>query len=91
MNEEIALDVARETIFTVLQVSSPIMMVGLVVGLAIAVFQALTQIQEATLTFVPKILAVFASMLFLIPFMLDRLRTFMSFVMDHAIGGVPGL
>lgn len=90
MNEEIALDVARETIFTVLQVSAPIMIVGLVVGLAIAIFQALTQIQEATLTFVPKILAVFASMLFLIPFMLDKLRVFMSFVMDHAIG-TPGL
>ena len=74
----------------VLVVSSPIMMVGLVVGLAIAIFQALTQIQEATLTFVPKILAVFASMLFLIPFMLDRLRVFMAFVMDQAIG-VPGL
>lgn len=91
MNEEIALDVARETIVTVLQVSAPIMMVGLVVGLVIAVFQALTQIQEATLTFVPKILAVFASMLFLIPFMLDRMRSFMAFVMDHAIGGTPGL
>jgi len=90
MNEEIALDIARETIFTVLQVSTPIMMVGLVVGLAIAIFQALTQIQEATLTFVPKILAVFASMLFLIPFMLDRLRSFMQFVMDQAVG-TPGL
>lgn len=90
MNEEIALDVARETIMVVLIVSAPIMMVGLVVGLAIAIFQALTQIQEATLTFVPKILAVFASMLFLIPFMLDKLRAFMAFVMDQAIG-VPGL
>lgn len=63
------IDVARDAIMVTLQVSSPVMLVGLVVGLVIALFQALTQIQEMTLTFVPKILAIFASMLLFMPFM----------------------
>jgi flagellar biosynthetic protein FliQ len=53
------LDVSRDAIFTLVVVSSPVMLVGLVVGLAISLLQALTQIQEMTLAFVPKILAIF--------------------------------
>ena len=53
------LDVARDAILTLVLVSSPLMLVGLVVGVAISLFQALTQIQELTLVFVPKILAIF--------------------------------
>lgn len=63
------IDVARDAIIVMLQVSAPVMLVGLVVGLVIALFQALTQIQEMTLTFVPKILAIFASLLLFMPFM----------------------
>ncbi len=63
------IDVARDAIIVMLQVSSPVMLVGLVVGLVIALFQALTQIQEMTLTFVPKIIAIFASLLLFMPFM----------------------
>lgn len=63
------MDVARDAIIVMLQVSTPVMMVGLVVGLVIALFQALTQIQEMTLTFVPKIIAIFASLLLFMPFM----------------------
>ncbi|MFZ5834949.1 MAG: flagellar biosynthesis protein FliQ [Pseudomonadota bacterium] len=63
------LDVARDAILVMLQVSTPVMLVGLVVGLVIALFQALTQIQEMTLTFVPKIIAIFASLLLFMPFM----------------------
>lgn len=63
------LDVARDAIFVMLQVSTPVMLVGLAVGLVIALFQALTQIQEMTLTFVPKIIAIFASLLLFMPFM----------------------
>ena len=54
MNEAQVLDFARDAIFTTLKVASPIMLVGLIVGLAIALFQALTSIQEMTLTFVPR-------------------------------------
>jgi len=63
------IDVARDAILVMLQVSTPVMLVGLVVGLVIALFQALTQIQEMTLTFVPKIIAIFASLLLFMPFM----------------------
>ena len=85
MNEAVALDIAFEAIWATLIVAAPIMLVGLTVGLIIAIFQALTQIQEATLTFVPRILVVFASLLFLLPFMLSTLTDLMRYVMDKAI------
>ncbi|WP_425405984.1 flagellar biosynthesis protein FliQ [Hwanghaeella sp.] len=85
MNEAVALDIAFQAIRATLLVASPIMIVGLVVGLIIAIFQALTQIQEATLTFVPRILVVFASLLVLIPYMLSVLTDLMNYVMDKAV------
>ena len=68
------LDVARDAIFTLVLVSSPLMLVGLVVGVVISLFQALTQIQEMTLVFVPKILAIFIAMLIALPFMAQVLQ-----------------
>jgi flagellar biosynthesis protein FliQ len=68
------LDVARDAIETLLLVSAPLMLVGLVVGVAISLLQALTQIQESTLVFVPKILAIFVAMLIALPFMADTLH-----------------
>jgi flagellar biosynthesis protein FliQ len=64
-----ALDVAREGIWVLILVSAPMMIIGLVVGVVIALFQALTQIQEMTLVFVPKIIAIFVTMLLSLPFM----------------------
>lgn len=69
------LDIAREALFTILVVSAPVMVVALSVGLVISLLQALTQIQEATLSFVPKILAIFASLLIFLPFMGASLGT----------------
>lgn len=86
MNEAQVLDFARDAIFTTLKVASPIMLVGLVVGLAIALFQALTSIQEMTLTFVPKILVVFASLLVLMPFMFGIMQRFMESVATRIVG-----
>jgi flagellar biosynthetic protein FliQ len=68
------LDIARDAIVTLLLVSAPLMLVGLVVGVVISLFQALTQIQETTLVFVPKIIAIFLAMLIALPFMADRLH-----------------
>ena len=68
------LDVARDAIVTLVLVASPLMLVGLVVGVVISLFQALTQIQEMTLVFVPKILAIFIAMLIALPFMADLLQ-----------------
>jgi flagellar biosynthetic protein FliQ len=72
------LDVGRDTIWTMLIVSSPILVVGLVIGVIISLFQALTQIQEMTLVFVPKILVVFGTILLMLPFIADVLSSFMT-------------
>mgnify|MGYP002635813521 FL=1 len=86
MNEVQALDFAREAIWTVLKVGMPIMLIALVVGLIIALFQALTQIQEMTLTFVPKIIVVFLALLVFLPFILDSMQVFMQGVADRIAG-----
>jgi flagellar biosynthetic protein FliQ len=71
------LDVARDGIVTFLKVAGPLMVIALVVGLVISLLQALTQIQEQTLIYVPKILAVFAALLLMLPFMGDALAGYM--------------
>ena len=65
------MDVARDAIVTLILVTAPLMLVGLIVGVAVSLVQALTQIQEATLVFVPKILAIFVTLLVALPFMAD--------------------
>jgi flagellar biosynthesis protein FliQ len=81
------LDVAKDSIMTLVVVSAPLMLVGLAVGVVISLFQALTQIQETTLVFVPKILAIFASMLIALPFMADALQSHMARIAARIIGG----
>src|SRR3954463_10513300 len=81
------LDVARDAIITLVLVSAPLMLVGLVVGVVISLFQALTQIQEMTLVFVPKILAIFVAMLVALPFMGDVLQGHMTRLAARIIGG----
>jgi flagellar biosynthesis protein FliQ len=72
------LDVARDTVWTLVVVTAPILLVGLVVGIVISLFQALTQIQEMTLVFVPKILAVFITVLLLLPYIGDVLNSYVT-------------
>lgn len=86
MNEAEAIEVGREAVMVMLAMSVPIMSIALGVGLVIALFQALTQLQEMTLVFVPKILVVFAALVVLIPFMLATLNDFMTKVADRIIG-----
>jgi flagellar biosynthetic protein FliQ len=74
------LDFAREAIWLLIELSAPMMLVGLAVGLVIALVQALTQIQEMTLAFVPKILAVFATLLISLPLMASLLSSFMQHI-----------
>jgi len=81
------LDVARDAILTIVLVASPLMLVGLVVGIIISLFQALTQIQEMTLAFVPKILAMFITMLIALPFMADALQGHMTRLAARIAGG----
>ncbi len=71
------LDVGRDAIWLTIQLSAPVLLVGLVVGVGIGLMQALTQIQEATLVYAPKIVAIFISLLIFLPFMGALLSTFM--------------
>jgi len=76
MNPELVLRIAKDTIEITLYISLPIMGVGLVVGLLVSLFQAVTQIHEMTLTFVPKIVAVLLSLFFLLPWMMQKMVFF---------------
>mgnify|MGYP002715222384 CR=1 FL=1 len=81
------LDVARDALTTLLLISAPVLVVTLLVGLGISLFQALTQIQEMTLTFVPKLIAVVVVLLLGLPFMGQALGGFMSRLADRIISG----
>lgn len=78
----IYVEVAREALLLVIWLSLFPLVVSLIVGLLISFFQALTQIQEQTLTFVPKIIATILTILITAPFMLDQLTTFSRHVFD---------
>lgn len=80
-----AIEIGRETIWIMLKIGAPVMLLALVVGLAIALFQALTSIQEMTLTFVPKIIVIFLGVMLMLPFMLSSLTTFSQGLFDRMI------
>ena len=83
MDEAAVLEVGRNGIWVLLTMAGPIMMAGLLIGLVIALFQALTTIQEMTLTFVPKILVIFVSLVLLLPFMMTTLIEFAQQLFDR--------
>ena len=87
MTGDAVLDLAREGIWVMIIVAAPMMIVGLVVGVVIALFQALTQIQEMTLVFVPKIIAIFVTMLLTLPFMGSMMQGFMNRIADMIVVG----
>ena len=78
MTPDTVVEIGRRAIETMLLVSAPMLGLSLVIGLLVSLFQAMTQINEATLTFVPKILAVFLATLLFFPWMLSTLVTFMT-------------
>jgi flagellar biosynthetic protein FliQ len=78
-------EIGREAVYVLIMTSMPVLIVALVVGLCISLFQALTQIQETTLTFVPKIIAVYFGMLVIMPYMFGKLKVFMDHIMQHII------
>lgn len=81
------LDVGRDAIITLLQVSGPLLAVGLIVGVAVSLVQALTQVQEMTLVFVPKIVAMFVVMLIALPFMGSVLQAHMMRIASLIVSG----
>ena len=76
MTPEFVISFAKEGIILTLILSSPMLLLGLVVGLVVSIFQAVTSISEMTLTFIPKIIAVFMGMLFFAPWMIEKITTF---------------
>lgn len=86
MTPEFVTSIAKETIEVVLLISVPVLVAGMVVGLAVSVFQAVTQIQEMTLAFVPKIIIVFVVLLLLSPWMMGVMMGFTSKIFT----GIPG-
>ncbi|KAA2234815.1 flagellar biosynthesis protein FliQ [Salinarimonas soli] len=81
------IDVARDGIFTFLKVGGPLMVLALLVGLVISLLQALTQLQEQTLVFVPKMLILLAALLFMLPFMGDAMAGYMTRIAERIIAG----
>ncbi len=85
MNEIAVIEIGREALYVILLISAPIMIAGLVVGLIISLFQALTTIQEITLTFVPKILVIFVAIIVFLPFMMTTLVEFSRGLFDRIV------
>ena len=86
MTELTVIQIARQAVELTLLISAPMLLAGLVVGLIISIFQAVTQIQEMTLTFVPKIVAVMLALLITFPWMMRKLIDFTQ----NIILGIPG-
>ena len=89
MTETDTLEILSQTYLTVLYGSGPIMLLALVVGLAIAFFQALTQVQEMTLTFVPKIAAIIVGLIFVTPLIYLVLKRLSDQIFDMIVQGGP--
>lgn len=87
MNEAGILDVAREALVVTLKLGAPVLLLALIAGLAISLLQALTQMQEMTLSFVPKILTILVSLFLFLPFMLGTLGDFTRQLMDRIASG----
>ena len=85
MNTVEVLDVSRDAIITLLKIGVPVMSIALIVGLSVSLLQALTQIQEMTLAFVPKIIVIFVSVMLFLPFMLATLSSFTVEMMDKIV------
>jgi len=87
MNQTDVLDIAQGALWVVLMTAGPIMLAGLLIGLIIALFQALTTIQEMTLTFVPKIIIIFVAIVVFLPFMMTTVIEYSLTLFDR-IGSV---
>lgn len=85
MDETEIIEFAREAIVLTIQITTPIMLIGLVVGVIISLIQALTQIQETTLSFVPKMIAVFAAIFVLFPVFAQLLIAFTERIADKIV------
>ena len=87
MTPQMVVEIGREALTVTMLVAAPMLLFGLIVGLVISIFQAVTQINEMTLTFVPKILAVALALLIFLPWMISMITDFSRHMFDL----IPGL
>jgi len=85
MNNEMVISIAEQAIWVILLTSGPLLLVALITGLAVSIFQATTQIQEQTLAFVPKIIAVLVAIVFFGPWMLSHVTSYASDIFENLI------
>ncbi len=78
MSTEVVIDIAREALWLVIKCGGPLLLVSLIVGLIISIFQTVTSIQEQTLTFVPKVLSIFITLILCGGWIMDNIVTFMT-------------
>ncbi|MBS4193997.1 flagellar biosynthesis protein FliQ [Lederbergia citri] len=83
MSAEAVISLAERGVYTILVVAGPLLLIALAVGLAVSIFQATTQIQEQTLAFIPKIVAVLVGVVILGPWMLSRLLSYASEILQN--------
>lgn len=85
MTQEMVIAIAENAVFTVLIVSGPLLLIALVSGLAVSIFQATTSIQEQTLAFVPKIVAVLIAIIFFGPFMISKMTDYFYDILNNLV------
>jgi flagellar biosynthetic protein FliQ len=83
MNQELILKLAKDTLQITLMISGPLLIVSLVVGILVSIVQVVTSIQDMTLSFVPRVIAVFLTFLFVLPWMLSTLLSFTTQLYGH--------
>ena len=83
MTPELIIDFVKQAITLTILISMPMLGLGLIVGLLVSIFQAVTSIQEMTLTFVPKIIAVFLGLLFFAPWMIEKMTSFTRQIIEN--------
>jgi len=87
MNAQDFIEVSRDAVWVMIKLGAIPMLAGLAVGVIISLIQALTQIQEMTLTFVPKLIVLFITMIIFMPFMLATIIKFTEYIFDQIIAG----
>ncbi|MEK4079344.1 flagellar biosynthesis protein FliQ [Solibacillus silvestris] len=85
MTQEMVISIAENAVFTILIVSGPLLLIALISGLIVSIFQATTSIQEQTLAFVPKIVAVLVAIIFFGPFMISKMTDYFHDILNNLV------
>ena len=78
MSVDVVVEIANQALFTVIKTAAPVLLISMIIGLAVSIFQTVTSIQEQTLTFVPKVVSIFITLMVLGHWMLNNMTTLMT-------------